>query len=143
MQVGGINKKQIGFWRARKRSGLSQKQIAYLLDRRSSGQISRYENGSRLPTLQIALKLEIIFGVPIRHLFSDFYTGLWWEIKKRAGAHRSFEGVVSGLAHLCSYSELLDLAEPTSEDIENIRTHVLNLQNRFSEFLAGKRDSSA
>ena len=60
-------------WQARQRSGLTQKTIAHLLGRKFTDEISRYENGQRIPTLQTALKLEIIYRVPIRLLFYEKY----------------------------------------------------------------------
>ena len=47
----------------RRRAGLSQRDLALLLGYRTHGQVSRYENGRRVPTTDEALALQVIFGV--------------------------------------------------------------------------------
>src|SRR6202021_2301881 len=54
----------------RKRSGLSQSDVAFLLGSQDAAQLSRYEKGHRLPKLQTAIALEAIFGVSVGTLFS-------------------------------------------------------------------------
>ena len=57
----------------RKRAGLSQDEVAFLLGSRSGAKVSRYELFRRLPTLETALALEAIFGVPVRELFAGLH----------------------------------------------------------------------
>src|SRR5216684_4271927 len=47
----------------RRRAGLTQKEVAYLLGYRGHSQISRYETGDRMPAANELLELEVIFGV--------------------------------------------------------------------------------
>ena len=47
----------------RRRAGLTQRDLAALLGYHSHSQISRFENGSRLPAASELLQLEVIFGV--------------------------------------------------------------------------------
>jgi len=47
----------------RRRAGLTQRELAVLLGYRTHSQISRFENGSRLPDASELLQLEVIFGV--------------------------------------------------------------------------------
>ncbi len=47
----------------RRRASLSQKDLAFLLGYRTHSQISRFENGSRVPAVNELLQLEVIFGV--------------------------------------------------------------------------------
>lgn len=47
----------------RRRAGLTQRDLAVLLGYRSHSQISRFENGSRLPAANELLQLQVIFGV--------------------------------------------------------------------------------
>ncbi|MGH9417027.1 MAG: helix-turn-helix transcriptional regulator [Terriglobales bacterium] len=54
----------------RKRSGLSQQEIAWLLGHRSGAEIALFEKNRRDPNLKTALGLEIIFGVPAAELFA-------------------------------------------------------------------------
>jgi len=54
----------------RKRSGLSQDEVAYLLGSSTGTKVSRYERGGRQPNLDTALAYEAIFRVPTRVLFA-------------------------------------------------------------------------
>lgn len=47
----------------RRRAGLSQRDLAELLGYRGHSQVSRYENGRRMPTADEMLQLQVIFGV--------------------------------------------------------------------------------
>ena len=54
----------------RKRSGLSQREVAFLVGCRNGAQVSRYEKRRRLPPLRTALACEAAFGVPVSVLFA-------------------------------------------------------------------------
>lgn len=54
----------------RKRSGLSQDEVAFLLGCRHGTKVSRYERNAREPGLETALAYEAVFGVPVRELFA-------------------------------------------------------------------------
>src|SRR6266545_2745585 len=99
---GGKHTNQNRLWLARKRRGLGQKQVAYLLAHQSPDQISRYEQGVKLPTLSTALMLEIIYGAPIRLLYRELYEQLRTEIGERLESQPILKE---------SYGALLDLAE--------------------------------
>ena len=68
----------------RKRSGLSQAEVAYLLGCEYGTNISRYECNSRLPNLKTVLALEIIYQIESKHLFEGFYHDTAYQVKKRA-----------------------------------------------------------
>jgi transcriptional regulator with XRE-family HTH domain len=57
----------------RKRLGLSQDEVAFLLNCRHGGKVSRYERFQRVPNLETAAALELIFGVPAHELFAGVY----------------------------------------------------------------------
>jgi transcriptional regulator with XRE-family HTH domain len=57
----------------RKRLGLSQNEVAFLLGWRDASQPSRYEHFARLPTLRTAFALAVIFRVSVHELFSGEY----------------------------------------------------------------------
>jgi transcriptional regulator with XRE-family HTH domain len=57
----------------RKRASLTQTDVAALFGNESASKISRYERGTRLPTLKTALAYEVIFGRPVADLFSGTY----------------------------------------------------------------------
>ncbi len=67
----------------RKKIGLEQKQVAALLGHKTTDQISRYERGAKLPGLKTAIKLGIVYHLPIQVLFYGFYEACLNEIKKQ------------------------------------------------------------
>lgn len=60
---------------ARRRLGLSRKTVATLIQR-SVDAVERYEKGMALPSLEMALKLEIIYRMPVAFLFGQLYKEL-------------------------------------------------------------------
>ena len=68
----------------RKRSGLTQKEIAFLLGSQSGAQLSRYENLSREPSLATAFACQVVFCVPAHELFPGIYTVVESEVRRRA-----------------------------------------------------------
>jgi DNA-binding XRE family transcriptional regulator len=56
-------------WIARKRLGLGQKNVARLLGHGTTSVISEYETGRVLPGLRTAIKLSVIYGMPVPELF--------------------------------------------------------------------------
>ncbi len=54
----------------RRRAGLSQEELAFLLGATAgSGVVSRYENGSRFPSLETILALEMVLNAPVTKLY--------------------------------------------------------------------------
>ena len=68
----------------RKRLALSQGEVAFLLGRESSADVSRHENFKCLPGLEMALAYEVIFGRPLSELFGGLYQKAEQEVAKRA-----------------------------------------------------------
>lgn len=64
----------------RKRSGLSQAELVYLLRLKSLSTVSRVEHFRRIPSLEVALAYEVIFRIPVRELFP----GLFEQIERNA-----------------------------------------------------------
>lgn len=71
----------------RKRSGLSQQDVAWILRAGDGSEISRYEMNRRLPTLETALSLEVLFGVPVGALFAGKRRHLALRIERRIVLH--------------------------------------------------------
>src|ERR1039458_8748831 len=57
----------------RKHSGLSQRELAYLLGYPDEGQVSRHERAYSIPSFLIALSYQAIFRVPVSDLFPVAY----------------------------------------------------------------------
>lgn len=68
----------------RRYARLSQEDIAFLLGSRDGAQVSRYERGRRLPSLETAIAYEAILGIPIRELFLGIFQKVDLEVKARA-----------------------------------------------------------
>jgi len=77
-----LNKIKNDLWTYRKKIGFSQKKAAYFAGLKSSD-LSRYENGVKLPNLLNALKLEIVYRTPVAFLFGELYERLKEEVRKR------------------------------------------------------------
>ena len=76
----------------RRRSGLSQEEMAFLLGAMSGTSVSRHETGRRLPILETALAYEFILEMPTRTLYEGLFAGRRSEVQKRArGLCRSLE----------------------------------------------------
>lgn len=75
---------------SRKRLGLSQEEVAFLLGATNGAKVCRYERFSRRPSLETALACEVIFRTPARELFSGLYQRVNREVSERAKvlAHR-------------------------------------------------------
>ena len=54
----------------RRKSGLTQREVAYLLGWKNGAQLSRYEKRHTLPPLRTALAYEAIFKIPVAGLFA-------------------------------------------------------------------------
>ncbi|SRR6266404_4223880 len=67
----------------RKKSGLTQHEVGFLLGCENGAQVSRYEKRHRLPPLETALACEEIFGVPISELFAGVRQTVGRNIEKR------------------------------------------------------------
>ena len=68
----------------RKKSGLSQREVAYLLGCETGAQVSRYERRRRMPPVQTALACQAVFGTPVADLFAGTYETAAKEVKRRA-----------------------------------------------------------
>jgi transcriptional regulator with XRE-family HTH domain len=68
----------------RKRSGLSQDEVAFLMGCQNGTKVSRYERSSRKPTLETVLAYAIVFGAPGRELFAGTFEKVEKRIMNRA-----------------------------------------------------------
>ena len=133
------NKQPNRLWLARKRRGLEQKQVTYLLDHKGIDQLSHYEQGERLPSLENALKLEIIYGVPLRFLYKELSAKLedevWQRISLNPALHKRFGNRPSraaGLSEYCAYTELLVAPHASEADRAAARKHVTVLAKKLA-----------
>lgn len=69
---------------SRKKAGLSQEDLAFLLGCECGTLISRYELFRRQPTLPTVFALEAVFGIPARELFAGVYEKAEQQTAERA-----------------------------------------------------------
>lgn len=131
-----------GLRQARLRCGLDQKQVALLLDQRNANQISRYENGERIPSLATALKLEIIYHTPVRILLEPLFERFQNDINKRRKQSPHLfpredwflkPREILKQEELCFYSEILKDRKPTGLERQMINKHVVALINTMNK----------
>src|SRR5438309_12044963 len=67
----------------RRKSGLTQREVAFLLGWKNGAQLSRYEKRHTLPPLRTALAFEAIFKVPLAELFSGLRESVGRETSER------------------------------------------------------------
>jgi transcriptional regulator with XRE-family HTH domain len=129
--------RQNRLWLARKRARLGQKQVAYLLKLTTADQISRYEKRLRLPTLETALKLEIVYGVPLRLLFKEMFEDLQQEIAERIHQNAVLKARYEAVSkqapgECCAYAALLTAPAISAQDKARIRDHITYLAKKLA-----------
>lgn len=138
MTPGGKHPIENRLWQTRKLRGLEQKQVAYLVGQHTPAQISRYELGTRMPTLETALLLEMIYSVPLRVLYKDLYERLQAELKERfehiPQLHERLAEFLddNGVREFCAYRDLIQTTQPTQNDLLKVRRHVTELAKRLA-----------
>lgn len=68
----------------RKRLGFSEREIAFLLGRKGSSQVSRYEHFHQVPPLETAIAYHVIYRTAPPELFGGSYDRIAREIQNRA-----------------------------------------------------------
>lgn len=78
----------------RKRSGLSQEELGFLLGDSFGTQVARFECGTRQPSFEALLRYEIIFRVAALDLFTGAHDRLADDVRTRARKlHRELDAV--------------------------------------------------
>jgi transcriptional regulator with XRE-family HTH domain len=71
-------------WKYRKILNLSQRQVSFLLAHHGTSQISKWEKGVKVPSLQNALRLSHILKISVEDLFAGLNCKLQKEISAKA-----------------------------------------------------------
>ncbi len=118
----------------RKKNALGQKQIAALLGHKTADQISRYELGVKMPTLKTAIKLGIIYNVPIRTLFYGYYELCLNEVRRqennpngKASNPGSFNADSARETEFCTVAEKLKSFSVPEPELNKARSHIAEL----------------
>jgi transcriptional regulator with XRE-family HTH domain len=85
----------------RKRAGLSQEEVAFLLGCEDRATVSRYERQVRQPSLTALCAYELILGVPTQELFRGTYEKVGQQVARRAKslARRHLSPATPALVH--------------------------------------------
>lgn len=111
----------------RKHFGYEQKQIAELLGNKPIQQISRYETGARVPSIKTAIKFAIIYKLPVRVLFDNYFRECEAELKTKletSGLRNRFDPESLQANEYCSYLELLKKETLRATESDMIRRHI-------------------
>jgi len=68
----------------RKKGGLTQDEMAFLLGYQSGTKISRFERLARHPNLETAIACQVVFGVPAHKLFPGLFAEVERTVIERA-----------------------------------------------------------
>ena len=135
---GGKNPFPNRLWRARKRRGLGQKQVAFLIEK-TIDEVSRYERGIHLPELQTLLALEIIYGMPLHLLFRELYEQVRAHISERIDSHEASRLKYQTLLDnsnpeesYCGHEDILNLSDLSEAERDKVRRHVTRLAKRLA-----------
>lgn len=116
----------------RTRQNLLPKQVAVLLGFKTTGPITAFEKGLRTPSLKIALKLAIIYNVPIRVMLDRYYEACREEV--RASASNIGEtSYCSDVYNFCSFEQELSSKQLTGASLTRIRRHSSDLIRKTAE----------
>lgn len=135
----------------RRRCGLEPKQISFLLGKKSTDDLYRYENGNRYPNLPTALKLAVILATPVHFLYQDLFQEAKSEIaEKRKNYPLIFPERAwfpTNAEHLkqeepCFYADILKSRIPTALELEAVNKHTLALINTVSDYKQGRNPFS-
>jgi transcriptional regulator with XRE-family HTH domain len=69
----------------RRKMGLSQDELSFLLGRKSGSHVSRYERGRREPSLETLLAFEVVFQAHLRDLYPGRAQQVEETVRARAG----------------------------------------------------------
>jgi len=125
---------------ARKRLGYEQKQVVKLLGYKATPPFSRYETGQKIPSLRVALKLSILYRLPIRVLFGTYYDECRRELNNRyerfnKESRRSID--LTEPTGYCSYIELINSLFMTDVDKAKVRRHAKELMDERRRKILG------
>jgi transcriptional regulator with XRE-family HTH domain len=67
----------------RRRLGLTQRELAYVMGYKSDSQVSHIENGSRTPQLAEVLMIELVFGIPAVTIFPQIRVAVGPKVSHR------------------------------------------------------------
>lgn len=127
-------------WRLRRQQGLEQKQVARLLNHKTTDLLSRYERGQQQPGLTNLIKLSLVYQATILEMFPEHADECRLEMEPvlkqmpRLLGQQSVYQELTENVHFCTYARLLEqAAEPSLADSDLVRKHLTNLAWKLSD----------
>lgn len=111
----------------RKRRALPLKKVARLLGRKTTFQLSRYEEGRAVPNLKTSLKLGIIYKIPIQVLLNGCFEACREEIRQEVSGSSEILQDELGVAEFCTIEEKLDAIRVDAATLDRAASHVAKL----------------
>lgn len=124
----------------RKRLGYEQKQIAVLLGHKMTYQLCRYETGQRTPSFKEAMKLSVLYNLPVQVLFDRYFLRCREELEntiKNSGLAAKINLDNDLGVDYCSYLELMNAARISQQSADKIRHHIKVLIEERSNKILG------
>jgi transcriptional regulator with XRE-family HTH domain len=123
----------------RRRKAIGRKQVARLLGHRTIDQISRFERGVKVPSLKTALKLAIIYDIPIRAMLDGYFDTCREEVRMQelsiSKLRKATDKSIELKTDVCTISDSLAKEGVTGLELEKARRHSAELIRRRAEKL--------
>ncbi len=124
---------------ARQRRAIEQKQVAVLLGHKGIDQLSRYERGVKLPSLKAALKLGLIYKIPIRILLDGYLDACRVEMMRQEEKlnNRAVSKITNPAneTEFCTLEEKLESNQVMKADLDRVYSHAAHLVRKRAEAL--------
>ncbi|MBV9216180.1 MAG: helix-turn-helix transcriptional regulator [Acidobacteria bacterium] len=123
--------------RARRRRGFERKQVSRLLGHKGPQTLAQYERGQRLPSLQNAIGLSLIYGCHLEDLFPEKYRFARANLTERTSRIKPMllNQIPALLRSInrCSYEDVLDDPHRAETNRAEIRDHVTRLAKALAQ----------
>lgn len=123
--------------RARRRRGFERKQVSWLLGHRGPQGIAQYERGQKLPSIQNAVRLSLIYGCDLEEIFPETYRLAREAIAEISTSHRMLaRNRVTDLlrtVNKCTYENDLNDPEKAESHRGEIRDHITRLAKSLAQ----------
>jgi len=123
--------------RARRRRGFERKQVSWLLGHSGPQVIAQYERGQKLPSIQNAIRLSLIYGCELEEMFPENYRLARAAIAERSGSHGiiAYNRIPELLRTInkCTYED--DLNDPVKAAARRgeIRDHITRMAKAHAQ----------
>ena len=123
--------------RARRRRVLERKQASWLLGYKGPQLLAEYERGEKLPSLQNAIKLTLIYGCELEDIFPENYKLARKQTMEKATArtliaHNGVQPLIKSI-NRCSYEDILVDEKKAELHRSDIRDHVTRLAKALAQ----------